>query len=123
MKKTAFVVGVAALLWLGTVTIPTIAQAQPVINVQIGRPPPPHYERVPAPRRGYVWAPGHYAPRGKGHVWIGGLWMHARPGYAYRQPEWRERGGRWQQRRGGWDRDHDGVPNRHDRRPDHPHRH
>lgn len=123
MKKTALVVGVAALLSLGTVTIPTIAQAQPSIHLQIGQaPPPPRYERMPAPRRGQVWAPGHYEPRGRGHVWVNGSWMRARPGYAYRQPEWRERNGRWEQRRGGWDRDRDGVPNRYDRRPDNPYR-
>jgi hypothetical protein len=123
MKKTALVVSVAALLSFGTVVIPTVAQAQPSINVQIGgRPPPPRYERVPPPRRGYVWAPGRYEARGRGHAWVGGSWMRARPGYAYRQPEWRERGGRWEQRRGGWDRDHDGVPNRYDRRPNNPYR-
>ena len=43
--------------------------------------PPPPVAQVemapPAPAPGYVWAPGHWAPRGAGFVWIEGRW-HAR---------------------------------------------
>lgn len=127
MKKslTAAVlsVGAATLLSLGAVAVPTTAQAQPVINVQIGHPPPPpRAERMPPPRRGFVWAPGHWEARRGQYVWAPGHWVKARPGYAYRAPEWRERGGRWEYNRGRWDRDGDGVPNRHDRRPNNPNR-
>ena len=115
MKKLILAAGAATVLSLGAFTVPTVANAQPVINVQIGPPPPPRVERVPAPRRGYVWAPGHWEPRGKRHVWVAGNWVRARPGYVYRAPEWRDNGGRWEMRRGGWDRDRDGVPNRYDR--------
>ena len=62
MKKLAisFAVGAASLLSVGTaVMVPTTAQAQPAIVIQTP-PPPPRVERVPPPRRGYVWAPGHY---------------------------------------------------------------
>lgn len=123
MKKIAIVLatGFAALLPLAAVTIPTAAQAQVAVYVQ-GPPPPPRYERVPPPRRGYVWAPGHYEYRGNRHVWIRGDYLRARPGYAYRAPEWRDRGGRWEYNRGRWDRDGDGVPNRYDRRPNNPYR-
>ncbi|MDA7418921.1 YXWGXW repeat-containing protein [Xenophilus arseniciresistens] len=113
----------AALLSLGGFALPTAAQAQAVINVQIGQaPPPPRFERVPPPRRGYVWAPGHWEWQRGGHVWVGGTWLRARPGYAYHAPQWVERDGRWDYRAGRWDRsggggdrDHDGVRNRHDR--------
>ena len=115
MKKLILAAGAATLLSLGAFTVPTVANAQPVINVQFGAPPPPRAERVPPPRRGYVWAPGHWEPRGKRHVWVQGSYVRARPGYAYRAPEWRDNGGRWEMRRGGWDRDRDGVPNRMDR--------
>ena len=96
MKKIAIILttGFAALLPLAAVTIPTAAQAQVAVYVQ-GPPPPPRYERVPPPRRGYVWAPGHYEYRGNRHVWVRGDYIRARPGYAYRAPEWRDRGGRW----------------------------
>ena len=72
MKKLILAAGAATVLSLGAFTVPTVANAQPVINVQIGPPPPPRAERVPPPRRGYVWAPGHWEPRGKRHVWVAG---------------------------------------------------
>ncbi|MDP9901250.1 hypothetical protein J2W36_003516 [Variovorax ginsengisoli] len=123
MKKLAVVLatGFSALLPLGVVMVPTAAQAQPAIIVQTP-PPPPRVERIPPPRRGFVWAPGHYEWRGGRHVWIGGEYVRARPGYAYRAPEWRERDGRWEYARGRWDRDGDGVPDRRDRMPNNPNR-
>ncbi|MDQ0573758.1 hypothetical protein QFZ42_005592 [Variovorax paradoxus] len=124
MKKLAitFAIGAASLLSVGgALTVPTTAHAQRSVTVEIP-PPPPRSERVPPPRRGYVWAPGHYEWRSGRHVWVRGMYVRARPGYAYRAPEWRERDGRWEYRRGEWDRDGDGVPNRRDRRPDNPNR-
>ena len=122
MKKIALAlsIGAASLLSVGTLAVPTAAQAQPV-TIQVA-PPPPRSERVPPPRRGYVWAPGHYEWRGGRHVWVRGYWVRARPGYAYRPPEWRQDGDRWQYNRGGGDRVGAGVPNRSDRRPDNPKR-
>lgn len=115
MKKFALATGAATLLSLGAITIPTVAQAQPgSIIVQVA-PPQPRAERMPPPRRGYVWAPGHYEWRGNNHVWMRGYWVQARPGYAWRAPEWRERDGRWEYRQGAWDRDGDGIRNRNDR--------
>ena len=92
-----------------------------MVTIQVA-PPPPRFERVPPPRRGFVWAPGHYEWRGGRHVWVGGYWVRARPGYAYRAPAWRQDGGRWVYSAGRWDRDGDGVPNRYDRRPNNPYR-
>ena len=51
--------------------------AVPGISADYGyrhAPPAPRYEVVPPPRHGYVWAPGHWAPRGGGYVWIEGRW-------------------------------------------------
>jgi hypothetical protein len=111
----------AALISIGAMTLPTAVQAQSGVWIQTA-PPPPRAERVPPPRRGYVWAPGHHEWRGGRHVWVRGEYVRARPGYAYRAPEWRERDGRWEYNRGRWDRDGDGVPDRNDRRPDNPRR-
>jgi hypothetical protein len=92
-------------------------------------PPPPRAERMPAPRHGYVWAPGHWEWQPGKHVWQRGHWERERRGYVYREPVWEERDGRWVMSRGGWerhrpgrDRDGDGVPNRVDDRPDNPNR-
>ena len=114
MKKLILAAGVAAVLSLGALAVPTMAQAQPGYSVQVA-PPPPRVERIRAPRRGQVWVPGHWEWRGHRHTWVRGNWVQQRPGYAYRQPEWREQGGRWEFNRGRWDRDRDGVPNRVDR--------
>ena len=40
---------------------PAAARTQVAVGVRIGvAPPPPRFERVPPPRRGYVWAPGYW---------------------------------------------------------------
>ncbi|MDM0078302.1 YXWGXW repeat-containing protein [Variovorax sp. J2P1-59] len=123
MKKLAvtFAMGAASLLSLGAVMAPTVAQAQAVVSVRVA-PPPARYERVPPPRPGYVWAPGHYEWNHGRYVWNRGNWMRAREGYAYRAPQWQERGGHWEYQAGRWDNDHDGVPNRYDRKPNNPSR-
>lgn len=113
----------AALLALGAFALPAVAQAQPSIHVQVGSaPPPPRFERVPPPRRGHVWSPGHWEMKRHRHVWVPGTWVRARPGQHYRAPAWQQRGDRWEYRAGRWDRDRDGVPDRHDRRPNNPNR-
>ncbi|CAM4214675.1 YXWGXW repeat-containing protein [Comamonas aquatilis] len=99
------------------------AQQGASINVQFNAPPAPRREAVPSPRRGYVWAPGYWEPRGHRHVWRTGHWVKARPGYVYRQPGWQQNGNRWNYNASRWDRDGDGVPNRYDQRPGNPYRH
>jgi hypothetical protein len=104
---------------LGSITVPAIS----AVVIVREAPPPLRAERVPAPRRGYVWAPGHWEWRNHHHAWVGGTWLRARHGYAYRAPTWQERDGRWAMSRGTWvrgDRDGDGIPNRYDNRPNNP---
>ncbi|SFM98680.1 YXWGXW repeat-containing protein [Variovorax sp. OV329] len=130
MKKLVITAGAAALLSLGAMVVPSTALADVAVSVQFG-PPAPVYERVPAPRPGYAWAPGHYEYKHGRYAWKGGRWMTARPGYAYHSPDWVQRNGRWYYSQGRWDRDHaanrhdrdgDGVPNRYDRNPNQPDR-
>jgi hypothetical protein len=105
------------------VTVPAVATAA-VIVVHTA-PPAPREEVVPAPRHGYVWAPGYWDWRNNRHVWVKGTWVRERRGYVYHQPEWREHDGRWEMTRGSWargDRDHDGVPNAVDQHPNNPRR-
>lgn len=122
IRKTFLAASVALLALGGAVTTP--AQAQ--VSITFGSPPPPpRAEVVPAPRRGYVWSPGHWELRNRRHVWVAGTWVRERRGYAYTAPAWVERNGRWEYNRGGWrrgDRDGDGVPNAVDRRPNNPNR-
>ena len=37
-----------------------LAPASAQISINLGAPPAPQYEAVPAPRPGYAWAPGHW---------------------------------------------------------------
>ena len=106
---------------IGAVALPVSSEAAREIRVEVA-PPPPRDEAVPRPRRGHVWAPGHWQWNAKRHrhVWVKGHWERERRGYVYRAPEWTERDGRWVYRSSRWDRDGDGVPDRRDRRPDDP---
>jgi len=107
-------------------SVPLTSYAQRTIIIREA-PPPPRAEVVPGPRRGHVWAPGHWAWRDGRHVWISGHWLRERHGHRWVADNWVERNGRWAYNAGHWerggrDRDHDGVPNRFDRAPNNPYR-
>jgi hypothetical protein len=99
------------------------------MGVDIGNPPPPPLvEVVPAPRVGYVWAPGYWAWDGHRHVWVAGRWVSGRPGYVYVPAGWEQRGNHWHYEPEHWaDHRHDdhhrgeGHDDRHhhDERHDH----
>jgi hypothetical protein len=113
MKKTLLATLFAASL--GATAVPAAATVDIILQVA---PPEVRYEAVPAPRRGYTWAPGYWDWRGNRHVWVSGSWVRDRPGYYYRSSRWVERDGRWHMQRGNWargDRDRDGIPNSADR--------
>jgi hypothetical protein len=75
-------------------------------DIRIGTPPPPpRVVVVPAPRPGFVWAPGYWFWNGRRHVWHEGTWVRERRGYHYVAPEWRPDGDHYGFRRGHWERD------------------
>jgi hypothetical protein len=127
MKRTLTVATMIALGAAAFAPLPSMAQTD--FRVVIGSaPPPPVYERIPAPRHGYVWAPGYWQWNGHRHNWVQGQWLEARPGYAYAAPSWHQRDGRWYMEPARWnahgpdrgrmafyDRDRDGVPDRYER--------
>ena len=83
---------------------PMAANAQYTTVIRVA-PPAPITEVVPAPRDGYIWAPGHYEWRGGEYTWVRGHWLTARNGYEYREPRWVQRGnGEWYMVGGGWER-------------------
>jgi hypothetical protein len=94
-------------------------------------PPPARHEVIPAPRHGYVWAPGYWGHGHGRYHWVRGHWIRERRGMYWHPDRWENRDGHWVLERGGWrrerferervaDRDRDGVPNRLDRAPDNP---
>ena len=89
------------------------------VNITFGAPPPPvRYEAVPAPRPGYVWAPGHWRLVNDQHAWVPGQWQQARAGYRYVPDSWERQtvSGRdqWRYQPSRWDKDGDGIPNKYD---------
>ena len=107
---------------LGGLAVPVTANAEIQVYLNMA-PPPVRYEAVPAPRVGYIWAPGYWNARNNRHYWQAGHWERDRKGYHYNQPAWTQHNDRWQLERGRWnksDRDGDGVPNSVDRAPDNP---
>ncbi len=79
MKRTLFTVLAAAALSAPALIAPALmtpAAAEVDLNVSIGVPPPPlRYEMVPAPRAGYVWAPGFWARSQPGWDWVPARWV------------------------------------------------
>lgn len=107
----------SAAIATAAISLPAHAAVRWGVSIDIA-PPAPMVVAVPAPRVGFVWAPGYWNWSGGKHVWMNGSWMPARAGYAYWEPRWVQRDGKWHFDRGGWgrnDRDRDGIPNRRDK--------
>lgn len=96
----------SALAAVGVFTLNSApVEARPAVTIYATvAPPPPRAERVPPPRRGYVWAPGYWKWSHHRYVWAPGTWMRARPGYHYAAPRWERDGRRWRYHGGDWRR-------------------
>jgi hypothetical protein len=98
-----------SLIALGSVTAPAAAEINFSLGIDVA-PPPARVEVVPAPRAGFVWAPGYWRWDGGNHVWVGGHWMAARAGYYWAPERWEqhaeERGHHWHFAPGHWEREH-----------------
>ena len=96
---------IGVVLAIAAVGIPIAGHAaRVVVDVNVA-PPPGRVEVVPAPRTGYVWAPGYWRwDRGR-HVWVTGYWVRERRGHHWVPHRWQERGKRWHFEAGHWDRD------------------
>jgi hypothetical protein len=94
--------------WLAVMSLTVAAAIAPAISfsavyldVDIA-PPAPRVEVVPAPRAGYVWAPGYWDWRGHNHVWVEGRWLGERHGYHWEPDHWVQRGPHWHHEPGRW---------------------
>jgi hypothetical protein len=67
-------------------------------------PPPVRVVEVPAPRMGYVWAPGYWNWNGREHVWVEGRWIGERRGQHGVPEDWVEHNGNWRLAQGHWER-------------------
>src|SRR5436309_1317006 len=110
-RKPLLVAMCVASMGIASIPLTTSAAVDVYFNAA---PPAQRVEVVPAPRRGYVWAPGYWNLKRDRHVWTAGHYERERKGYHYAEPRWTQRDNRWQLERGRWargDRDGDGVPN------------
>jgi hypothetical protein len=89
-------------LGLGAIVLPSIGSARVYLDVDIA-PPAPRVEVVPAPRVGYVWAPGYWNYEGRHHVWVKGHYIRGHRGHHWVADSWEQRGNRWHRVEGHWD--------------------
>ena len=66
-------------------------------------PPPPRDERAPAPRDGYVWAPGYWEWNGRAYSWVSGRFMFDHHGAHWVADRWEQAGPHWQRVAGHWE--------------------
>jgi hypothetical protein len=80
------------------------AQARVNVDIDIA-PPAPRYEVVPAPRVGYVWAPGYWAwdDGHHKHYWHKGRYIRERHGERWVPDRWAQRDGRYHYEPGRWE--------------------
>ena len=98
--KTPLVTALAAAFVFASAAVPAAN-----VSVYVGvAPPAPRYEVVPAPRTGYLWAPGYWDYDHSKHVWKKGHWEKQRHGEHYSHSEWSNRDGQWVLNRGHWEK-------------------
>lgn len=80
---------------------PAVSLGAVVVDISVA-PPPARVEVVPAPRAGFVWAPGYWDWRGHNHVWVEGRWIKGRAGYHWVPDRWVQHGNHWHHEVGHW---------------------
>ncbi|HEX3846819.1 MAG TPA: hypothetical protein VHV81_05515 [Steroidobacteraceae bacterium] len=103
MKASGKALLLGVVIAAGGAAVPGIASAGVAIDIDVA-PPPVRVETVPAPRVGFVWAPGFWEWRGGAHVWVPGRYIHERRGYHWVADSWAQRGRHWHHEPGHWER-------------------
>lgn len=83
MRRTILTMAVAA-----ACAAPVVASAETYVVMTppgVTYTPDPVYEPTPAPRDGYVWAPGYWRSDGDRRIWISGHWVPDREYYVVRR--------------------------------------
>jgi hypothetical protein len=105
MKKLPALILLAVVsLSLGACVAERPVRRHAAVEVTV-RPPEPRVLIVPAPRAGYVWAPGFWRWNGRAHVWVDGRWLREQSGKHWVPAHWEEgRRGYWHFEEGHWER-------------------
>lgn len=102
VKNAVLAAAMATVAGVGAAyTAPAEARVAVSIYAPIA-PPALRVETVPAPRSGYVWAPGYWSYGHRHYNWRRGHWVRARHGYNYNPPRWEQDGNRWRYHREEW---------------------
>ncbi len=94
----------AAFLVAAGASVPAFAGLD--VDINVGAPPPPRVEVVPAAPPGQVWAPGFWEFAHGQYVWRRGHFQAGRPGYHWVPEAWDRRGDHHHFEEGHWDHDH-----------------
>ena len=84
---------------------PEPVPSEELVAVEVAPPPPPKSAVVKRePKRGYVWAPGHWRWHSGGarHVWNPGHWKHARRDRVWLPSRWKQTPRGWVFISGRW---------------------
>src|SRR6202046_3748979 len=83
--------------------MPTVAQAQIGVSVQIAPPMLPVYVQPPMPAEGYLWTPGYWGYQGGAYSWVAGAWLlPPGAGQLWTPPYWGWGGGGYLFHAGYW---------------------
>jgi hypothetical protein len=66
-------------------------------------PPAPREERAPAPRDGYIWAPGYWDWNGHAYSWVSARYLYEHRGAHWVADRWEQAGSHWQHVSGHWE--------------------
>jgi WXXGXW repeat (2 copies) len=100
--KLSTAILIAALSVATAACVAPAPRAHGYVEVTV-RPPAPRVVVVPAPRVGYVWAPGYWQWNGHTHLWVDGVWIHEKRGQHWVAAHWEEgRKGYWHFEEGHW---------------------
>ena len=103
MKIRASILVVTVMAGLCACVTESPPRARTVVDIDV-RPPPDRVIVVPAPRRGYVYAPGYWRWNGRSHVWVDGRFVRERRGEHWVPAHWEERHNRYHFEEGHWER-------------------
>jgi len=103
MKISRKTLLISVCMALSPMALPTLSVAGVSVDIDVA-PPVPRVEVVPAPRAGFVWAPGFWEWRDGRHVWVGGRWIGERPGFHWAPDRWVQAGPHWHHEPGHWER-------------------
>jgi hypothetical protein len=90
-----------ATLWLGAGAISGSTAAFAGSGPDVA-PPAARDERPPAPRDGYVWAPGYWEWTGSAYSWVSGRFVYGHRGAHWVPDRWDQVGSQWQHVNGHW---------------------